>query len=163
MKKLSLLLLVCFTGASICAQTLVFKPTTGDTEMDGVLKEIDAKAKKDIAAFNNTVATNFNIGRGEVEQAVKEIPPGDVFMAAQMSSTLNKPFPTVVEAYKANKDKGWGAIAKEMGIKPGSAEFHEMKKSLKSNSKKKKDKGKDKSKGNTKAEEKPSKEISKKK
>ena len=38
----------------------------------------------------------------------------------------------MVEVYKSNKSKGWGAIAKEMGIKPGSAEFHAMKKSMKS-------------------------------
>ena len=29
--------------------------------------------------------------------------------------------------YKANQGKGWGNVAKSMGIKPGSSEFHALK------------------------------------
>jgi hypothetical protein len=29
--------------------------------------------------------------------------------------------------YKQSKGKGWGVIAKELGIKPGSPEFHALK------------------------------------
>lgn len=32
-----------------------------------------------------------------------------------------------IQTYKANKCKGCGIIAKELGIKPGSAEFHALK------------------------------------
>ena len=161
MKKIILLLVLCAGGAAINAQVSTFKPATGDAELDGVLKDIDSKAKKDIVAFEERVAGNFNIAKEEVEQAVKVLPPGDVFMAAQISSTVNKPFPAVVETYQANKDKGWGEVAKEMGIKPGSPEFHEMKKALKANGKKGKAKGKDKSK--SKDENKAKKEKGKKK
>jgi hypothetical protein len=145
MKKILVVLFLCLSGAAIDAQVLTFKPTTGDAELDGFLKDIDTKAKKDIAVFKERVAANYNLVKSDVEQAVKVLPPGDVFMAAQVASTTNKPFPTVVETYEKNKDKGWGEIAKEMGIKPGSPEFHEMKKALKANGKK--GKGKDKAKG----------------
>ena len=33
----------------------------------------------------------------------------------------------IVETYQTNRTKGWGVIAKELGIKPGSAEFHALK------------------------------------
>jgi hypothetical protein len=33
----------------------------------------------------------------------------------------------VLEVYQPSRKKGWGAIAKELGIKPGSAEFHALK------------------------------------
>jgi hypothetical protein len=33
----------------------------------------------------------------------------------------------VLEQYRANKDRGWGALAKSLGIKPGSREFHALK------------------------------------
>jgi hypothetical protein len=33
-----------------------------------------------------------------------------------------------VDTYKRNKGKGWGVIAQRLGIKPGSAEFHRLKK-----------------------------------
>ena len=68
-------------------------------------------------------------------------------LAAQLSLSIGKPFNEVVKTYSANKSKGWGAIAKEMGIKPGSAEFHAMKKSMKDKGGKGGDKGKGNSKG----------------
>jgi hypothetical protein len=33
----------------------------------------------------------------------------------------------VAEIFNHNRQKGWGAMAKELGIKPGSAEFHALK------------------------------------
>jgi hypothetical protein len=87
------------------------------------------------------VDASFGIGLPRIEASLKLLPPGDVFMAAQLAATINKPFETVVKTYQANKTKGWGVIAKEMGIKPGSPEFHAMKKSMKS-------KGASKDKGN---------------
>ena len=33
----------------------------------------------------------------------------------------------VVDQYRKNKGQGWGVIAKSLGIKPGSAEFHALK------------------------------------
>jgi hypothetical protein len=33
----------------------------------------------------------------------------------------------VMKKYKAGKKKGWGALAKSLGIKPGSPEFHALK------------------------------------
>jgi hypothetical protein len=33
----------------------------------------------------------------------------------------------VVDVYKKNRGKGWGVIAKSLGIKPGSPEFHALK------------------------------------
>ena len=56
----------------------------------------------------------------------------------------------VVREYKKNKGKGWGVIAKNLGIKPGSQEFHELKKGYSSpgsEKSKSKGKGKGKSKG----------------
>jgi hypothetical protein len=33
----------------------------------------------------------------------------------------------VLKEYKTSKGKGWGVIAKSLGIKPGSAEFQALK------------------------------------
>ena len=61
---------------------------------------------------------------------------------AQVSAT---PVDVVVRECEVNRGKGWGVIANRLGIKPGSREFHELKKGddfLKKNSFKGKDKGK---------------------
>jgi hypothetical protein len=33
----------------------------------------------------------------------------------------------VIEKYESGKGKGWGALAKSLGIRPGSKEFHALK------------------------------------
>ena len=43
------------------------------------------------------------------------------------AKTANRPVEKVADLYEQDKDKGWGATAKEMSIKPGSAELHEIK------------------------------------
>ncbi len=69
-----------------------------------------------------------------------------LFRMGEMSST---PTDQVIEKYNSEKDKGWGALAKSMGIKPGSAEFHALKngEDLYGNTGSSKDKGKKKNKG----------------
>lgn len=133
MKKniLALFVMLAF-GASTQAQIVKFTATVGDPEMDNMLTSIHNQALKDITAFHNNVVSTFNIVGSKVDAALKILAPGDVYMAAQLAVSANKPFDEVVKTYSANKSKGWGAMAKEMGIKPGSPEFHAMKKSMKS-------------------------------
>ena len=53
--------------------------------------------------------------------------PGEIYIALEIAKIANRPIDDVIKSYSANKGKGWGYIAKEMGIKPGSAEFHALK------------------------------------
>jgi hypothetical protein len=131
MKKIILLLILNSIGILSQAQLLSFRASTGDVEMDGVLTNVDVQARQDIGLFKSDVSINFGVPLPKIEHSLKILSPGDLFMAAQMSVSLNKPFDVVVETYTKNKGKGWGAIAKDMGIKPGSPEFHAMKKSMK--------------------------------
>jgi hypothetical protein len=144
MKKIILMMFVMLSiSASSSAQIVKFTATVGDLEMDNLLTDIHNQAIKDITSFHNNVVNTFNVVGSKVDAALKLLAPGDVYMAAQLSVSLNKPFEEVVQTYSKNKSKGWGNIAKEMGIKPGSPEFHAMKKSMKE----KGGKGKDKAKG----------------
>jgi hypothetical protein len=49
-------------------------------------------------------------------------------MLFQLGSWSHQPIERVLTVYDSHKAKGWGAMAKELGIKPGSAEFHALKK-----------------------------------
>ena len=130
MKKLIFLFLLAFTNL-LWSQENTFKPNTGDSEMDAFLHKVNNDAKTDASAFTNMVVTKFNIAKKDVEKLLVDMVPGDVYMAAQVASVIGKPVTEVSVAYQKNKGKGWGAIAKEMGIKPGSPEFHALKKSMK--------------------------------
>ena len=74
--------------------------------------------------------------------------PADVYMVVEIAGIQKITVEKVVESYKKNKGKGWGVIAKELGIKPGSKEFKE----LKERAKDKKEKGNKKIKNNGKKE-----------
>lgn len=143
MKKILVFIFSCFI-LSINAQTITFNPRTGDTEFDNVLKDINDKAKSDINSFIQTAVNVFNTTKDKVEALIKDIPtPADVYMVLQTAEVTNKPVEEVKTVYTKNKDKGWGQIAKELGIKPGSAEFHALKGKVKNHGKGK-DKAKDK-------------------
>jgi hypothetical protein len=131
--RLILMLLALSVHFISSAQSQFFNPRTGDAELDGILKDIDKNAKKNLDFFAKDVVAKFNVPKPSIDKVIKIMPPGDIFMAAQLSLTLSKPFDIVVSNYNLHKSQGWGVTAKEMGIKPGSSEFHEMKKALKGN------------------------------
>jgi len=113
------------------AQIIKFDPKTGDSKTDQILKDIDAKAQKDRETFSKEVSTKFGIVKTKIDQMIQIMSPGDVYMAAQTAEITKKPIDDVTKVYTANKEKGWGAIAKELGIKPGSPEFHALKNKVK--------------------------------
>lgn len=53
--------------------------------------------------------------------------PADAFMGFQLGQMARQPYQRDVEAYQTRRGKGWGVIAKSLGIKPGSSEFHALK------------------------------------
>jgi len=113
---------------------------SGDVELDASLKIVNSDANKDLSAFKLNLTKTFNVGLPKVEACFKVgMNAGDAFMAFQVSNITRKPIEDVIKVYSTSKSKGWGAMAKELGIKPGSAEFHALK-----------GKAKDKSKGNSK-------------
>ena len=113
---------------------------SGDVELDASLKIVNTDGNKDLSAFKLSLTKTFSVPMPKVEAVFRVgMNPGDAFMAFQISSLTRKPIEDVITVYKRSKSKGWGAMAKEMGIKPGSAEFHALK-----------GKAKEKSKGNSK-------------
>lgn len=136
MKKLLLV-----ASLSLCtfiqAQNFSLSAKSGDVELDASLKDINTKAKVDLPLFKKDLSIEFNIGENKIDNMLAmQLSPADVYMSLQVADFVKKDPEVVVESYKVNKTKGWGAIAKDMGIKPGSAEFH----ALKGKAKNKKDK-----------------------
>ncbi|MFL5753412.1 MAG: hypothetical protein ACJ76F_08395 [Bacteroidia bacterium] len=145
MKSIFFLLGFILLSNGFKSQQLSFSAKTGDSEMDLYLKDINTKALADPEQFKISASTSFNIGKTKIDLMLTNMAPGDVYMALQLASSTGKPVDEVVSAYTKNKGKGWGVIAKEMGIKPGSPEFHAMKKAMKN----KKENGNSGNKGNS--------------
>jgi hypothetical protein len=133
MKKIFVLML-CTLSLGLDAQ-IEFK--TGDVELDADLNVINTDAKSDLPAFKADLSATFGVSIKNVDYMLSiNMEPAEIYFALEISVAVNKPIETVIDTYEANRDKGWGYIAQELGIKPGSPEFHE----LKGKSKTKKDK-----------------------
>jgi hypothetical protein len=53
--------------------------------------------------------------------------PSDVYMCLRVGELAKQPIDRVVEEYKMHRGQGWGVIAKNLDIKPGSDEFIALK------------------------------------
>lgn len=127
MRKLTALLaLLALAGAGLAAQTISFG--LGDAALEASLNDIGASAKVDMGGFTAEVSLQWGIPASQVTAAVSGgLQPAEVYLAAALSKLSGKPMASVLSTYKANKSKGWGYVAKELGIKPGSKEFKALK------------------------------------
>lgn len=56
--------------------------------------------------------------------------PGDVYFACALAKLAGQPCRYVVDLWERDHAKGWGVIARQLGIKSGSAEFHRLKQGI---------------------------------
>lgn len=113
----------------LCSTTLFAQDyKTGDSELDASMKKVLTEAKKDLTAFKQELSKRFDVGLTKVEDCFKAgMDAADALLAFEIAGITRKPIENVITVYKTNKSKGWGVMAKELGIKPGSAEFHALK------------------------------------
>ncbi len=134
--------LICFS------HFVIAQYNTGDDELNKSLLTIDADAKLDFGVFKVDLSLSYDITEKKIEYLSVDIEmsAGDIYMSLELAKITEKSIDLVVEVYQANKTKGWGVIAKELGIKPGSPEFHARKGKAKDKGSKEKGKGKGKGK-----------------
>ncbi|HNY64216.1 MAG TPA: hypothetical protein PKM41_02185 [Deltaproteobacteria bacterium] len=91
-------------------------------------RDFNIRAEADPSGFRSKLSTRFNL-IGEKIDAVLGIAdkPADAYMILRLGEMSGRPPEYVVERYRAQKGQGWGALAKSLGIKPGSPEFHALK------------------------------------
>jgi len=92
------------------------------------MTKFNVRAEADLLDFKARLAARFNIGGVQVEAVLSNCEkPADAYVVCALGQMAGMPPEYVVERYKSGKDKGWGALAKSLGIKPGSKEFHALK------------------------------------
>ena len=147
-KKLFIFILIFLSVPVI----LTAQSRSGDAELDRSLRVLDAEAKASYASFKLELSKNYTVPVAKIDRLKLEVgmSGGDIYMCLELSRISRKAIDDVVVLYRENKERGWGYIAKELGIKPGSAEFHQLKGNAKEKGKqgKKPSKGKGKGKGN---------------
>jgi hypothetical protein len=96
--------------------------------LDDFLANVNVQARVDLPGFSARISNQFGVPLPQVQAIVQTVrEPADAFMVFQLGQMSGRSPERVMEVYGPGKGKGWGVIAKELGIKPGSAEFHALK------------------------------------
>jgi len=109
---------------------LVAVPTVqaGGSEFGDFLQHLNITAQADLGAFKAQLNADFGTPAPRIEALLTTLPsPADAYMCLKVSEVASQPLDRVVQEFNAQRGKGWGVIAGNLGIKPGSREFHALK------------------------------------
>ena len=116
------------TSAVVLTLVLLLPTPSFATGLDSFLGEINASAQADLGNFRTDLSVTFGVSSGEVDGLFKIFDsPADVYITLRIGEVADVKIDRVVDQYRTDKGQGWGVIAKNLGIKPGSAEFHAIK------------------------------------
>ena len=126
---LSLLLWFSQLNAENKYTFLQYNPATGDTKFDLNLKDLNIRAQANVNNFVSTLGVKFDVSTDKIDHLLVDynFTPADTYMTLRISEMTDKSIHDVAYAYKENRSGGWGSVAKQLGIKPGSREFHQLK------------------------------------
>jgi len=92
------------------------------------LKDLNIKAEADPSGFRAQLAARFKIGNAEINTVISNVErPADAYMVLRLGEMSHHPPDYVITQYRSGRGRGWGVLAKSLGIKPGSREFHALK------------------------------------
>lgn len=122
--------LAAFCG-SVSAQdfSLGWNPRSGDVWVDTYLDDVNQYGTRYRGPFVDEMVRYYGAPRDLVTELLVEQrwAPGDVYYACAIAQVLGRPCRYVVGEWQRDHGQGWGAVAQRLGIKPGSAEFHRLK------------------------------------
>ncbi len=96
--------------------------------LDTFLNNLGVQAAADRNGFAVNVGTHFGIPRTRVDLVMGSVgSPADAFMIFQLGRMTGWSEERIMPVYNRHRGQGWGVMAQEMGIKPGSREFHALK------------------------------------
>ena len=96
--------------------------------LETFLDNLNVQGAADRNGFVTSVGSHFGVPYSDVEMIVGTTGSlSDAFMVFQLGRMTGYPTDRIMRTYGSGKGKGWGAMAQELGIKPGSEEFHALK------------------------------------
>jgi hypothetical protein len=102
---------------------------SGDRELDGVLTSLNIEAAARIGPFTADLSVSYGVPQPQIQGWLSKdkLQPAEAFLVLELARISKKKPAVVLEIYKKNRGAGWGAVARSLGIKPGSAQFKALK------------------------------------
>lgn len=108
--------------------TLLFFTTMSMAGDYGWMHDLNSRADADPSGFRARLEARFRVGDANITAVLGNVHrPADAYMLLRLGEISHWPMEHVLETYQAEKGRGWGVLAKRLGIKPGSGEFHALK------------------------------------
>jgi len=97
-------------------------------DLNASLRRLNVAAEGDIGHFRTWIGAQFGVSGHDIDLVMRSVDhPADAALCFWLSLHSRQPIERVMGAYSAHKGQGWGALAKSLGIKPGSADFKALK------------------------------------
>jgi hypothetical protein len=112
-------------GAAIVLLLVSSAATAADFDW---VRDFNIRAEADISGFRVRLAARFQMADAQVSAVLGNVnKPSDAYMVMRLGEMAKRPPEDALKEYRTSKGNGWGALAKSLGIKPGSPEFQALK------------------------------------
>ncbi len=107
-----------------------WNPRSGDAWVDAWLGDMNRYGASYPDAFIDEIVRYHDTPRSLVRELLldREWAPGDVYYACALASVSGRPCRHVADLWARDHAQGWGAVAHELGVDPGSPAFQRLKK-----------------------------------
>ena len=135
--RLSLLLvtLVLLSSTGVMAQSAeeAYQPRSGDAWIDRQLADTNSYAARYPQSFADEMARYYSVPRDYVEAMLQQPSweAGDILMACALAQVVAQPCRAVVREWSREHAEGWAGVAKRLQVKPGSAQYRELREDIK--------------------------------
>ncbi|MDG5466714.1 hypothetical protein P9J64_00095 [Deltaproteobacteria bacterium IMCC39524] len=97
-------------------------------DMNAYIHDLNVSVQGDIGGYKTKLGVRFGTSKSQVEAVFRSVEsPAEVAVVLWLGEQSRQSLDTVLKVYRSQKPQGWGAMAKSLGIKPGSAAFHALK------------------------------------
>ena len=92
------------------------------------MASLNLRSNTDPYGYQSGLASRFKAPESQLSLILKSVgAPADAYMVLRLAELSGRPPEYVLRQYQGKKSKGWGALAQDLGIKPGSREFKALK------------------------------------
>jgi hypothetical protein len=96
-------------------------------DLNAYIRNLNVSAEGNIGSYRTQLGVHYGTSGPSLDLVFRSVDsPGEAAIILWLGQRTKKPVETVVQVYQSRKGQGWGEIAKSLGIKPGSAEFHAL-------------------------------------
>lgn len=107
---------------------VLFTGGLAHADLNASLRSLNIGAEGNMGGFRTWVGAHFGASGPDIDLVLRSVDrPADAALCFWLSLHTGRSIDVVMHEYRDHRGQGWGALAKSLGIKPGSADFKALK------------------------------------